>query len=322
MSHNINEERVFTVGKSWHGLGTVVEQAVKAQEAIKLARLDYEVEQVPLFTYNSVKNEHTDLGTHVAIQRKDTKDILGITTPKYKIIQNVEAFSFFDTVVGEGQAIYHSAGALGKGERIWILAKLPSNIVIGQDDVIEKYLCLTTTHDGKNSLKAYFTPVRVVCQNTLNMSMVDAKNGISIRHSGNIKDKVEEAREILGITVDFYNQFETIVNQFENKPLSKNEVENYFDKILKIEDKKEDEISTRKENQKKELLVLFDRGKGQNLGNKHSLWKAYNAVTEYVDHKSAIKNLGKDETNRIKNIWFGTGARLKEQAYNEALALI
>ena len=199
MSHNINEERVFTVGTAWHGLGTVVKEAVTAEQAIQLAKLAYEVEHQPIFT----NNEQID--SHVAIVRKDNKAVLGITTPKYKIIQNTEAFSFFDTVVGEGQAIYHSAGALGKGERIWILAKLPNNIVINQDDVVEKYLCLTTTHDGKNSLKAFFTPIRVVCQNTLNMSMINAKNGISIRHSGNIKDKVEEAREILGLKKSDYN---------------------------------------------------------------------------------------------------------------------
>jgi len=168
MAHNINEgKRVFTVGESWHGLGTVVQSEVKSSEAIKLAQLDYNVVKTPLFANDK------QLDSHVAIIREDTKDILGITTPKYQIVQNIDAFGFFDTVVGDGQAIYHSAGALGNGERIWILAKLPNDIIINNEDKVEKYLCLTTSHDGKSALQMYFTPVRVVCQNTLNMSMSD-----------------------------------------------------------------------------------------------------------------------------------------------------
>jgi len=315
MAHNINEEkRVFTVGKSWHGLGTVVNKEVKASEAIKLAQLDYQVKKSDLFT------DDRKINSHVAIIREDTKDILGITTPKYQIVQNVDSFSFFDTVVGEGQAIYHSAGALGLGERIWILAKLPNDIIVNKDDIVEKYLCLTTSHDGKSSLQMYFTPVRVVCQNTLNMSMSDSKNGISIRHSAQYKSRIEEARKVLDISINYYQQFENIIQSMENRPMQDKELNEYFDKILGVNDDKE--ISTRKENQKSDLVSLFEHGKGQKLGNKHSLWKAYNAVTEYVDNYRTIKNIDKDKTNKLQSIWFGSGAKLKEKAYNEALVLV
>lgn len=319
MSHNINEDsRVFTVGKSWHGLGTVVDTEKTAKEAIQLAKLDYKVEASPLYVQ---KNEqYADIQSHNAIIREDTKEVLGITTPKYKIVQNTEAFSFFDTIVGEGQAIYHSAGALGKGEKIWILAKLPNDIVVNGDDVVEKYLCLTNSHDGKSSLRMYFTPIRVVCQNTLNMSMQDAKNGISIRHSGNIRNKIDHAREVLGISINYYDQFEKIVQEMENIQVQSEELNNYFNRVLAINDN--EEVSTRKSNIKDELFTLFENGKGQKLGNKHSLWKAYNAVTEYVDHSRTVKNLDKDKSNKLASIWFGSGAKLKEKAYNEALVLV
>lgn len=314
MSHNINEDRVFTVGKSWHGLGTIVEKEKTAKEAITLAKLDYRVKHTPLYISTNNTNKEVD---KVAIIREDNNEVLGITTPKYKIVQNVDAFSFFDVVVGEGQAIYHSAGALGKGERIWILAKLPNDIVMG-DDIIEKYLCLTNSHDGKSSLRMYFTPVRVVCQNTLNMSMADASKGIAIRHTGNINYKVQEARRILGLSINYYNQFEQIVKEMENRELQDKELNNYFNIVLEINDK----TSTRKENQKLDLLSLVDSGKGQKLGNKHSLWKAYNSVTEYVDHYRTVKNVKNDATNKLSSIWFGSGAKLKEKAYNQALELI
>lgn len=315
MTHNINEgKRVFTVGESWHGLGTIVSTEQTAREAIKLAQLDYQVKQSDLFT------DDKKINSHVAIIREDTKDILGITTPKYQVIQNVDAFSFFDTVVGEGQAIYHTAGALGLGERIWILAKLPNNIVVNKDDIVEKYLCLTTSHNGKSSLQMYFTPIRVVCQNTLNMSMSDMKNGISIRHSAQYKNQIEEARKILNVSIDYYKQFEQIVMQMENKQMQEKELNDYFNKVLEVND--ESDMSTRKENQKHEILSLFDNGKGQKTGNKHSLWKAYNSFTEYTDHYRTVKNLNKDKSNKIDSIWFGSGAKLKEKAYKEALVLI
>lgn len=316
MSHNINEDsRVFTVGKSWHGLGTVVETEQTAEKAIELAKLDYSVKKVDMY----YGENHAKVDEKKAIIREDTSQLLGITTDKYKIVQNRNAFSFFDTVVGEGQAIYHSAGALGKGQRIWILAKLPNDIIVNGDDVVEKYLCLTNSHDGKSSLRMYFTPVRVVCQNTLNMSMSDAKNGISIRHSGNIKNKIEESRKILGLSINYYNQFEQMIKKFDTIDMQKESLNAYFDNILDINDEKEP--STRKENQKHDLLCLFEHGKGQKLGNKHSLWKAYNAVTEYVDHKRTVKNLEKDNTNKLQSIWFGSGAKMKEKAYKEAVVL-
>ena len=311
MAHNINEDRVFTVGKAWHNIGTVVETEQTAQEAIKLAKLDYEVvkeptEKVPSKFY--VKR--TDNGQYF-------DDIVG---SNYQIIQNVDAFSFFDVVVGEGQAIYHSAGALGDGERIWLLAKLPNDIVINSEDVVEKYLCLTNAHTGKASLLMYFTPIRVVCENTLNWSMKDAKNGISIRHTGNIKNKVEEARRVLGLSINYYKLFEEMVVKMEDVPIQEKELNEYFDNVLGIND--DEEVSTRKQNQKSDLIGLFDSGKGQKLGQKHSLWKAYNAVTEYVDHYRTVKNVVDNPSNKLASIWFGSGAKIKQKAYEEALVLV
>jgi phage/plasmid-like protein (TIGR03299 family) len=263
MSHNIaDNNKVFVTGEpAWHGLGRVVETAQTAKQAIELAGLDYGIEKREIFftSKNIDANKFLKHSDNCLIVRKDNDAVLGITTPKYQIIQNSEAFNFFDVVVGEGQAIYHTAGALGKGERIWILAKLPKNIVIGKDDVVEQYLCLTNSHDGKSSLRMYFTPIRVVCQNTLNMSMQDAKNGISMRHTGNIINKVEESLRVLGISINYYQQFEKIIQQFEETPFNVEQANKYFDTILGVNDS--EEVSTRKGNQKDELLSLFEHGK-------------------------------------------------------------
>ena len=152
------------------------------------------------------------------------------------------------------------------------------------------------------------------------MSMSDAKNGIAIRHSANYKGRIEEARQVLNISIDYYNQFESTIKQLEEKVLTFDEVESYFNEVLKIDEEKE--VSTRKSNIKSDLFRLFEYGKGQKLGNKHSVWKAYNAVTEYVDHERTVKKLDVDNTNKLKSIWFGSGAKMKEVAYNKAVQLV
>ena len=319
MSHNLNEDgkRMFYVGeRPWHGLGTKLDNPATAKEAIEVANLDYDVELQPIYLKDGVEIEDRK-----ATVRVDTNAPLGIVTEKYKVVGNREAFSFFDTVVGEGQAIYHTAGALGEGERIWILAKLPSDIVVGKDDVIEKYLILTNSHDGKSSLKMYFSPVRVVCQNTLNFSLHNKSDCINIIHSGNIRNKVDEARKVLGIAVDVYGQFEQIAKQLVDVKLDVAQANSYFNKLVFGKDAV-DNTKTKLVNQKNTLLILFERGCGNDLsGIQYSAWGAYNAVTELVDHHKAIRGLKDDPSNRLKNIWFGSGASLKKKAYDEALVL-
>jgi phage/plasmid-like protein (TIGR03299 family) len=326
MAHNINDGRIFYVGsegKPWHGIGVALDNPATAKEAIQAARLDYQVErsQMPVICRDGSGKEIT-IHDRYGIYRTDTKQGLGCVGDGYKIIQNVEAFEFFDTVVGEGKAVYHTAGALGRGERIWVMAKLPTNMIVGRNDVVEKYLLLTTSHDGKSSLRMYFTPVRVVCQNTLTSSLKDAKDGITIRHTGNIKAKVEEAQRVLGIANLFYSDFEEISNKMADTKLDKQGAEDFFNKII-FKDKEEDDVSTRSQNQRDDLLALFENGKGQDIPEiRHSVWAAYNAVTEYADHHKTVRNVVKDPSTRLNSIWFGTGRDLKNRAYAAALELV
>jgi len=314
--HNINGNSMMYVGeKPWHGIGTELKKPATAKEAIMAAKLNYEVGTEHL----KLANTGTVISPELAIVRMDTKDKLGIVTKKYKIIQNVEAFDFFDNVVGEGKAIYHTAGALGLGERIWTLAKLPKDLVI-KKEVVEQYLLLTNSHDGKSSLKMYFTPVRVVCQNTLMMSLRDASSGISIRHTGNIKSKVEEAQRVLDIATVFYSDFEKIAEKFVATKMDVKKTEDYFDQVLDIKENDDDNY-TRVTNQKADLLSIYENGKGNDRPEvRHTLWTAFNAVTEYTDHFRTIKNVEKDKSLKLDSIWFGSGAKMKVKAYDIGLS--
>jgi len=215
MAHNINfneqtsQHSFFSVKeKAWHGLGQVIENYPTSREALKFAGLDYVVEKRKLFTYDK-ENENADfsIGTtkievadYFATVRTDNKVVLGVVGKDYEVVQNTDAFIFFDSIVGGDGIYYETAGALGNGERIFITAKLPGYIKVGNNDLIEQYLFLTTSHDGSGSIIAAFTPVRIVCNNTLNAALHQQSNPIKIRHTATAKERLENAHKLMGIT--------------------------------------------------------------------------------------------------------------------------
>lgn len=131
-----------------------------------------------------VKVPKLEVPGYFATVRTDTDQVLGMVGKDYKIVQNTDAFTFFDSIVGGDGIMCETAGALGSaGQKIFITAKLPDYIKVGSDDLIEKYIFLTTTHDGSGSITAAFTPIRVICQNTLSMALSSCSNVVKIRHT-------------------------------------------------------------------------------------------------------------------------------------------
>ena len=180
----------YTRVAPWHGLGTCVENAPGSQEALKVAGLDWKVVQKPIFT-----EEGQLVGGFKANIRDRDNQILGVVTDRYKVVQNEEAFAFTDQLLGEG-VTYETAGSLQGGRRTWILAKLPQRYIISGDE-ITPYLVFMNSHDGTGAIKAAMTPIRVVCQNTLNLALSNAKRSWSANHVGNINGKLDDARYTL-----------------------------------------------------------------------------------------------------------------------------
>ena len=189
MSANV-ETMFYTRTTPWHGLGVNVEEAPTSEDALVAAGLDWRVIQKDIRTSDGI----TVPGFKANVRNIDSQ-VLGIVTDRYKVVQNDEAFSFTDALLGEG-VTYETAGSLQNGRRVWILAKLPQKYIISGDE-ITPYMVFFNSHDGSGSIKVAMTPIRVVCQNTLNLALKTAKRSWSVNHVGNIDKKLDDAFDTL-----------------------------------------------------------------------------------------------------------------------------
>ncbi len=336
MAHNLNyndktgKHSFFSVKeKAWHGLGQIVEGYVTSKEALEFAGLDYNVEKRPLFTYDTenfkanedmdIKIPEIEVPAYFATVRTDTDQVLGVVGKDYKVVQNVDAFSFFDSIVGGDGIMYETAGALGKaGERIFITAKLPDYIKVGKDDLIEKYLFLTTSHDGYGSIIAAFTPTRIVCQNTLNAALHDCSNSIKIRHTASVEDRLKEAHKVMGISNMLSVQLEAIFNQWTKVRITDGEVKKLIqlamvpnkEVLRNIQTGNLDELSSCFNHMCDTAYEYAMTSPTQQTDTtRGTLFGAYNAITGYFQNVRTYKN---DEA-KFKSIMDGTG-KLRTQA--------
>lgn len=217
-----------------------------------------------------------------------------------------------DSLVFSKEAKYHTAGALFNGKRIWLLCKLPEQIVVMDDDTVDRYLLLVNAHDGTSSCKVMFTPIRVVCNNTLNLATSKAETKVNIAHTGDIEKKLNEARRILGIAINYFRNLEEAYKAFAAKALVETDLRKYVANVLPGE-------TTRMHNIRQQVLNLHEIGAGSEIAHR-TLWGAYNSITEFVDHHSI--NPGKYPDRYLNNILFRRGAEIKTKAFEEAVSLV
>jgi phage/plasmid-like protein (TIGR03299 family) len=291
----------------WHGLGQIVEYAVNSEEAIKLAGLDFNVQKVEIFTDfrelpitgTSVDDiREASVEGHYATVRTDTRDVLGLVKSRYEVVQNVKAFDFIDEIVGSKQAVFETAGALGKGETIFVTAKIPNISVIGTNDVIENYFLFTSSHDGSGSIIACITPIRVVCNNTLNMAMDNNSNKIKLKHTKNVHDKLELGLELMGLYRRYSVELSDCLIALSHVPITSEDVQIVTRQIILNREEiaicsvfgiNDDRISARKRNKLEDLEVYIDQGVGQDLHRGTALW-LYNGISSYYNNGLQYKN--------------------------------
>jgi phage/plasmid-like protein (TIGR03299 family) len=334
MAHNLNynettgKHSFFSVKeKAWHALGQIVQNYPSSAEAIRFAGLDYKVEKRKLFTYdnenqNGIANTdiiipEIEVPNYFATVRTDTEQVLGVVGKDYEVVQNEDAFSFFDAIVGGSDGIqYETAGALGKGERIFITAKLPNYIQVGNDDLIEQYLFLTTSHDGYGSITAAFTPVRIVCNNTLNAAFKNCSNSVKIRHTSNAKERLEQAHKVMGISNKLSEYLEDAFNQWSKVRITDKVVKQLIQLAMvpnkevfqKLQSGNSDELSTHYINVCDAAYEYAMSNPSQQLETtKGTLFGAYNTITGYFQNVRSYK----DDEAKLKSLLFGGTAQLR-----------
>lgn len=223
------ETMFYTREKPWHGLGVRVAEAPNSADALQLAGLDWEVRKEPIYSADG-----SCIPGYKANIRDTDQKVLGVVTDRYKVIQNTEAFAFTDALLGEGVR-YETAGSLQGGRKIWLLAKLPQEyIMLG--DRISPYLVFSNTHDGSGSVKVAITPIRVVCNNTLNLALANAKRSFSMIHTGDIAEKMQEAKDTLFMANTYMEQLGREFEMLRAKKLSDARVEEFIKELLPVGD--------------------------------------------------------------------------------------
>ena len=333
MSHEISDvgfgaEMYSGAGKTpWHRLGTVIEGVATAEEALGLAKLDWLVEQRELKMFDPAADGEFVIPDKVANVRKDAEgnDVyLGTVGKGYSILQNRDAFGILDAVLANGQAFVETAGALREGRRVWVLCRLPEDFTVGNEDTIRQYFLLTTAHDGTQACRMLLTPVRVVCNNTLTCALqMGADDGIAIKHSGDMEQKVSIAAGLLAKARDYYGNLQKVFDGFLRTRLNEREARAYFRTVYpKPTDKgKTGRSKTIWDGRQSDLWRNYNRGRGAEL-SRGTVWGAYNAVTEFVDHTQYEDSKRDKGEGRMASLLWGAGKQVKEQAFTLAESLV
>jgi len=331
MSHEITvrpdgKEEFFAAGSTpvWHRIGQRVDRALSSHAALKMAALDWKVDERPI--YADIAGEMSEITTHKSIVRRDTQSVLGVVGRRYKPVQNEEAFEWLDGLVGSRLAAYEAAGSIRQGAVVWALVRLPGQLRIANtNDVVRPFILVANSHDGSIAFRALNTSIRVVCSNTLTIALRSAgPDAISIKHTESIHDRLADAQEVLGLSIAKHREFEVQMNRLAQVRMTKRTFGAYLDRVLgpipqPTEQGPEPEASAARQ----QIVANFDHELQRLKGIEHSAWAAFNAVSQYVDWERPTRGAAGSERDerRFATTMFGQGAELKRKAWSTALEM-
>lgn len=272
-----NVETMFYVRTTpWHGLGTRVEEALASQDALHYSGLDWRVTQKNLLTedYQGVQGYRANV-------REDNNTVLGIVSDRYRVVQNTDAFAFTDDLVGEGVR-YETAGSLNGGKQIWLLAKLPDRYSLAEE-ATEPYVVFMNSHDGSSGLKVACTPVRVVCQNTLNLALNNAKRSWAMRHTESIEAKLSEAQRALFQAHRYMAALQLEAERLSNIKLTDRKVQAWIDELLPLEGDATEKQKANITRLRSDLIYRYFDAPDLVVLPK-SGWRFINAVADFATH--------------------------------------
>ena len=306
----------------WHRLGVRLDGPATAAEAIEAAQLDWTVETRPVYIRN-VAGGFEEIHGKSAIVREDTGEVFGVMGSGYQPFQNTSSGDLLNALVAQGEAVFHTAGSIYGGKRIWFLVKLPDDVEVIPGDPIQPFILLSNSHDGSQALRIQLTPIRVVCANTLSFA-TRTRGGFYAKHTRNVGTKAAEAREILGLAHAYYEMFARTVDQLVNTKLTVIEVQDYLQQVYKFNN----EVTYGKQDHRilkayESTLDLLNHPTNTLGGIQGTAWAAINAVSYYVDHQKAIRgSIDRRDDYRLDSSWFGSGSHLRQRAYDLLLEKI
>jgi phage/plasmid-like protein (TIGR03299 family) len=311
MAHEV--ETMMYVGKEpWHGLGTSFPAGSRLgiEEAIEAAGLDWEVELRELFTHNG-KGAHLGVRDYSAVCRKIDNTVLGVVGPGYEPLQNKDAFQWFQPFIDNDAARIDTAGSLRGGRRIWILASVMAKTgFVGEKDEIRNFILLSSSHDDSLAVRIGFTPIRVVCANTLAQAHEShASKLLRVKHTARVLDNLADIREIMKTAEGEFHATVKQYNELAKRNISQEDLKKYVTVVFDIKD------PTKSKKVVPAVIALFEGGRGSEQAGK-TYWGAYNAANEYLNY-----NRGTLSDVRVDSLWFGEGLEINKRALNTAIEM-
>ena len=304
------EKMMFVGATPWHRLGTQLDENPTITEAITAAGLDWEVGLKDLQTVDGEPVNHR------ATYRKSDGSILGVVGPRYTPLQNRDAFDWFQPFLDAGECNLNTAGSLHSGQKVWVLAQLNrDNSEIVSGDEVCKFILLSNSHDGSTAIRVGYTPIRVVCVNTLAFAHNHTNSKlIRIRHTRSSQKNLEQVRDIMD---NINAEFEATAEQYRylaSKTFNQADIQKYVKVMLGIEGTVDADIKTRTRNIMDEILALVEGPKQSATNVRGTWWAAYNGFNEYLNYKK-----GRSDDNRLDSLWFGQNANDNVKALNKAI---
>lgn len=307
MAHMIMEtDTMFSANrvKPWHYEETkehvkLIQEAPTSEEALIAAGLDWNVVSAPVYQENGLLIP----GYKANVRDKDNS-VLGIVSSRYRVVQNKEAFSFTDALIGEtefGKVRYETAGSLCGGKKVWLLAKMPARKIL--DDDVEPYICFANSFDGSGAVQVCATPVRVCCANTMNLALNTAKRKWSTKHVGDMQSKLEEAKLCLSLMDKYMINLDVEADRLANAKLHEEEIEQILDEIFPVNDKTTERKKSNILQFKQNFWKAYDMPDIKKFED--SAWKAVNAMSDVITHAAPARNTATYNENRWGKIMDG-----------------
>jgi len=302
----------------WHGLGVAIPNTkrLSVEEAIVAAGLNWKVELQGVYTEDD-KGVRQAIPEQYVTYRKIDKTVLGLVGKGYRPLQNIEAFRWFQPFLDSGEATLETAGSLKRGSKVWVLARIRRDpMVVGKEDLMKHYILLSNSHDGSLAVRVGFTPIRVVCNNTLCLAHESkASKLLRVKHTARVLESLEEVRDVIDLA---HREFAATVEQYRrlgSRQINTTDLVKYVRIVFGLREKKRTAAQERQEKIVSTVIQLFENGRGNRVAGRN-YWGAYNAVNEYLNYFR-----GKTQDNTLNSLWYGKGGEINRTALKVAMKM-